>query len=111
VHDSHAVSGTVAVNALGTHDAQYATPCHYRFKNHHHDCIDVHDAHYAADRQSRAVVCPQHQGRTTVSTANVKFQKSWAGKRYVGPTCGFTASPQLDPGATVDTLQTRYPRV
>jgi hypothetical protein len=41
----------------------------------------------------------------------VKFQKSQAGKRCVGPTCRFAASPEVDPGATVDILQTGYPRI
>jgi hypothetical protein len=39
----------------------------------------------------------------------VKFQNSRAGKRYVGPTYGFVASPEVDPGGTVGTLQTGYP--
>jgi hypothetical protein len=39
----------------------------------------------------------------------VRFQKSRAEKRYVGPTCGFAASPEVGLGATVGTLQTGYP--
>jgi hypothetical protein len=108
VRGCHIVSGTVVVNASSTHDTHYTMPCHCGFRKHHHDCISVHDTHYAADHQSRAVTCPRRQGRTTDSTAKVKFQKSWAGKRYVGPTCGFAASPEVGPGPTIDILQTRY---
>jgi hypothetical protein len=38
-----------------------------------------------------------------------KIQDNQAGRRRVGPTCGFTASPEVGPRATVDTLQTGYP--
>jgi hypothetical protein len=41
----------------------------------------------------------------------MEFQKSRTGKRGVGPTCGFTASPKVGMGANVGTLQTEYPRV
>jgi hypothetical protein len=34
-----------------------------------------------------------------------------AGRQRVGPTCEFVASPEVCPGATVDTLQTRYPYI
>jgi hypothetical protein len=34
-----------------------------------------------------------------------------AGRRRVGPTCGFVASPEVDPGATIGTLQTGYPYI
>jgi hypothetical protein len=33
------------------------------------------------------------------------------GRRRVGPTCGFVASPEVGPGATVGTLQTGYPYI
>jgi hypothetical protein len=33
------------------------------------------------------------------------------GKRYVGPTYGFISSPEVGPGATVGTLQIKYPRI
>jgi hypothetical protein len=36
---------------------------------------------------------------------------SQVGNRYVGPNCGFAASPEVSPGATVGTLQTGYPYV
>jgi hypothetical protein len=29
----------------------------------------------------------------------------------IGPTCGFAASPEVGPGASVGTLKTRYPRI
>jgi hypothetical protein len=51
------------------------------------------------------------QRRTTTSTAKMEFQNSHVGKRDVGPTCGFVASPELGPEVTVGTLQTGYPRV
>jgi hypothetical protein len=40
-----------------------------------------------------------------------KFRKDTRGKRYVGLTYGFAASPEVGPGATVSILQTRYPHV
>jgi hypothetical protein len=33
------------------------------------------------------------------------------GEKEVGPTCGFTASPEVGLEATVSTLQTEYPRM
>jgi hypothetical protein len=33
------------------------------------------------------------------------------GEKDVGPTCGFTTSPEVGLRATVSTLHTRYPRV
>jgi hypothetical protein len=33
------------------------------------------------------------------------------GRRCVGPTCGFAASPEVSLGVTVGTLQTRYPGI
>jgi hypothetical protein len=44
------------------------------------------------------------------STAKQKFDNR-AGRRRVGPTYGFTASPKVGLGATVDTLQTGYPYI
>jgi hypothetical protein len=73
VRASHVISGTVAVNASGTHDAHYTTPRHCRFRNCRHDCIGVHNEHYTSDYQSRAVACPRRQRRTTASTTKVKF--------------------------------------
>jgi hypothetical protein len=32
-----------------------------------------------------------------------------AGRRKVGPTCGFATSPEVGPGTNVGTLKTRYP--
>jgi hypothetical protein len=45
------------------------------------------------------------------STAEYKVQDNRAGRRKIGPTCGFAASPEVSPGASVDTLNTGYPRI
>jgi hypothetical protein len=58
VRSSNVVSGTEVVNASGTHDTHYTMPCHYCFRNCRHDCINIHNMHYAADHQSRAATCP-----------------------------------------------------
>jgi hypothetical protein len=41
----------------------------------------------------------------------MKLQKSYAGKKDVGPTCEFAASLELGLEATVGTLQIGYPCV
>jgi hypothetical protein len=38
-------------------------------------------------------------------TTKIKVQDNRAGRRRVGPIYGFTASPEVGPGATVGTLQ------
>jgi hypothetical protein len=49
------------------------------------------------------------QGRTTaLRYQGTKFRKA-AREKDVGPTHGFTASPKVGPGATIDTLQTGFP--
>jgi hypothetical protein len=40
-----------------------------------------------------------------------KIQDNRVGRQKVGPTYGFTTSPEVDLGATVDTLQTEYPYI
>jgi hypothetical protein len=40
-----------------------------------------------------------------------KFKGNRAGRQRVGPTCGFTAFPEVDLGATIGTLQTGYPHI
>jgi hypothetical protein len=44
-------------------------------------------------------------------TTKVKIQNSYVGRRDNGPTCWFVTSPEVDPGAIVSILQTRYPHV
>jgi hypothetical protein len=51
------------------------------------------------------------QRRTTTPAAKTKIQKGCVGKEDVGPTCRFTASREVGPGATIGTLQTAYPYV
>jgi hypothetical protein len=59
-----------------------------------------------ADRGSPRVCW---QGRTTaLKYQGTKFRKA-AREKDVGPTHGFTASPKVGPGATIDTLQTGFP--
>jgi hypothetical protein len=41
----------------------------------------------------------------------MEFQKSRVGKRDVGLSYGFVASPEVGLGVTVGTLQIGYPRV
>jgi hypothetical protein len=40
-----------------------------------------------------------------------KIQDNRVGCQKVGPTYGFTTSPEVDLGTTVDTLQTEYPYI
>jgi hypothetical protein len=53
----------------------------------------------------------QWQRRTTTQTVKMEFLRSSTRKRNVGPTCGFAASPEVDPRATIGTLQIGYPHV
>jgi hypothetical protein len=48
--------------------------------------------------------------KAIVSTVKQKVDNR-AGHQRVGPTSGFVASPEVDPGATVGTLQTGYPYI
>jgi hypothetical protein len=41
----------------------------------------------------------------------VKRLDNQVGRRKIGPTCGFATSHEVGPGASVDTLKTRYPRI
>jgi hypothetical protein len=45
------------------------------------------------------------------STGKKKIQDNRAGHQRVGPTCGFTASPEVDPRASIGTLKTEYLRI
>jgi hypothetical protein len=44
-------------------------------------------------------------------TTKVKIQNSHAWRQDSGPTCGFVTSLKVGLGASVSTLQTRYPRI
>jgi hypothetical protein len=48
--------------------------------------------------------------KAIASTAKLKVDNR-AGRQRVSPTCGFVASPEMGPGATVGTLQTMYPYI
>jgi hypothetical protein len=48
--------------------------------------------------------------KAIASTAKQKVDNR-VGRRRVGPTCGFIASPEVGPGATVGTVQTGYPYI
>jgi hypothetical protein len=50
-------------------------------------------------------------GHTTASKYQGTKLRKAAWKKDVGPTFGFTASPEVGPRATVGTLQTGYPRL
>jgi hypothetical protein len=45
------------------------------------------------------------------STAQKNVLDNRAGRRRVGPTCGFIDSPEVGLGASIDTLKTEYPRI
>jgi hypothetical protein len=47
---------------------------------------------------------------TTMKPSGMEFRKATQG-RDIGPTCRFTASPEVCPGAIAGTLQTGYPRI
>jgi hypothetical protein len=48
--------------------------------------------------------------KAIASTAKQKVDNR-VGRQRVGPTCGFIASPEVGPGATVGTVQTGYPYI
>jgi hypothetical protein len=62
-------------------------------------------------RESQVAMRPLVKPNSRFAIPRYKVPKKQRGKRDVGPTRGFTASPEVGPGATVGTLQTRYPRV
>jgi hypothetical protein len=67
--------------------------------------------HYSTTPQSNAAMCLWNQKCTTTSTDRRRVQDSRVGRRRVGPTRGFVASPEVGPGGTVGTLQTGYPYI
>jgi hypothetical protein len=48
---------------------------------------------------------------TIASADKQKVQDNRAGCRRVGPTCRFTASPNVGLGPTIDILQAEYPYI
>jgi hypothetical protein len=80
-------------------------------RNHHRGGLVAHDVHYAITHHLSAATCPCCQGCTIASTTKRKVQDNRTGHRRVGPNCRFIASPEVGLGATVVTLQTRYPYV
>jgi hypothetical protein len=61
-------------------------------------------------RQSDMHTCPMVEAHYhTNSQGRVLEKLHW--EKDVGPTCGFTASPEVGPGATIGTLHTGFPRV
>jgi hypothetical protein len=66
--------------------------------------------HYGADRQLSAATHPLTRAHYHFNCQDQISEESCR-ERDVGPTCEFTASPEVGPGATIGTLQTRYPRV
>jgi hypothetical protein len=60
-------------------------------------------------RVNKALPRVYWQRRTTTPITKMKLQKSCAGKKDVGSTCEFAASPELGLEATVGTLQIGYP--
>jgi hypothetical protein len=62
-------------------------------------------------RESQVATRPLVKPNSRFVIPRYKVPKKQRGKRDVGPTHGFTASPEVGPGATVGTLQTSYPRV
>jgi hypothetical protein len=95
------------------------------FGNHHDNCVGTHDVRYAATGLQRGkpllqcFVCQKPHNGTTyqlgVATCpqaeTALFQKDCTGEEEFGSTCTFATSPEVRPGATVGTLQTRYPHI
>jgi hypothetical protein len=73
--------------------------------------INTRFAHRSIPHESQVATRPLVKPNSRFAIPRYKVPKKQRGKRDVGPTRGFTASPKVDPGATVGTLQTRYPRV
>jgi hypothetical protein len=60
-------------------------------------------------RESQVATRPLVKPNSRFAIPRYKVRKKQHGKRDVGPTRGFTASPEVGLGATVGTLETRYP--
>jgi hypothetical protein len=92
----------------GTHDVRCAitSPCHLGTTTVVRSSAMIlrHDAPIRCAHLSNGRGALSHQ------QSRLSFRKTVRGKN-VGPTRGFTASPEVGPRATVGTLQTGYPRV
>jgi hypothetical protein len=76
----------------------------YCIRNRHHVCLVSHNTHNALTHHSSAVTHPWCQGRTIALTGKQNVQDNRVGRQRVGPTCGFTASPEVGSGG-----HCRYP--
>jgi hypothetical protein len=104
-----------------------------RFGKQSHDCLNLHDSHCAATpttstlrcaggingrfarrsiaHESRVATRPQVKPNSRFEYQYAKFQKKTAREKRCWPHHGFATSLEVGPGATVGTLEIRYPRV
>jgi hypothetical protein len=72
--------------------------------------IVSHDVHFNMMRQSGMDTCAKEEEHYH-SNSQDGISEKLRGERDVGPTCGFTTSSEVGSGATIGTLQNRYPRI
>jgi hypothetical protein len=76
--------------------------------NHHNNAFISHDVHFNMTHQSDADACPMAEAHYHTNSQD-QISEMLCGERDVGPTCAFTTSPDMGPGATIGTMQTEHP--
>jgi hypothetical protein len=73
-------------------------------------CYDIHVAHLAASTEIKYHHVPAGGTVPPLQSHQIQISSKPRGEKGIGPTCGFTASPEVGLGATIGTLQIGYPR-
>jgi hypothetical protein len=101
------------------------------FRNRDHDCLGpreyrsvvanrclgkcqvrrfgIHVTHLGASTLIMYCNVPTGGTAPPLQSRQVQISSKLRRAKGIGPTCGFTASPKVGPGATIGTLQTEYP--
>jgi hypothetical protein len=104
----------------------------HHFGNRGHDCLDphvsrstvtkccigkhqtrrngIHVAHLSAFVPIKYRHMPTGGTAPPLQSRQVQISSKSHRRKGIGPTCGFTSSPDVGLGATIGTLQIRYPR-
>jgi hypothetical protein len=104
----------------------------HHFRNHGHDCLGprvshstvtkcwlgkcqerrygIHATHLDASTPIKYRHVPAGGTAPPLQSRQVQILSKLRREKGISPTCGFTTSPEVGPGATVGTLQTGYPR-
>jgi hypothetical protein len=103
----------------------------HRFRNRNHDCLgpreyhsvvtnrclgtcqvrcfSIHVAHLGASTLIMYCNVPTGGTAPPLQSRQVQISSKLRRAKGISPTCGFTASPKVGPGANIGTLQTEYP--